>query len=457
MAHRALVALALLAALALPAQAAPRAGGTKAFPFPAQLVALPNGLRIVLVPYDSPGLVAYYTMVRVGSRNEPEPGKSGFAHFFEHMMFRGTKLHPADDFAKTVTALGLDSNAFTSNDMTVYFHAGPAKALPTIVEYEADRFQHLEYSEAQFRTEAGAILGEYAKSSSSPDLKLYETLSQTAFQKHTYRHTTIGYLDDIKAMPENFEYAQQFFNRYYRPDNVVVVVAGDFDKAGTLALLRKSYGGWKGKTKAAPIPVEPPQREARRAAVEWPTPTLSRIALMWHTPSGADLKSSAAATVLSAYLFGPTSALYQELVVERQIVDGMNGNDGGDRDPSLFGVVARVKDKARLADVETAVTAAVAELAGGKVDAARMNAVRSNLKYANILSLETAKALAVRLATSTAITGDVQYVNKLYAQVDALRPQELVAFAKKFLVEKNSTTVTLAPATSGSAKSGGAR
>src|SRR5258706_5913478 len=140
-------ALSLLLALAAapqrsgPARTAPQAGAAaKAFPFPTEVHALPNGLRVVLIPYDSPGLVAYYTTMRVGSRSEPEPGRSGYAHFFEHMMFRGTPNHPAEDYNGTVTRLGLNTNAFTSEDMTVYHLYGPSKALPTIIEYEGDRF-----------------------------------------------------------------------------------------------------------------------------------------------------------------------------------------------------------------------------------------------------------------------------------------------------------------------------
>src|SRR5207237_7678785 len=143
---------------------AARGGSAQAFPFPIESHTLPNGLRVVLVSYDSPGLVAFYTLMRVGSRNEPEKGRSGYAHFFEHMMFRGTKTHPAEEYNATVSRLGLNTNAFTTEDETVYHLYGPAKALPTIIEYEADRFQNLDYDDAAFRTEAGAILGEYLKS-----------------------------------------------------------------------------------------------------------------------------------------------------------------------------------------------------------------------------------------------------------------------------------------------------
>src|ERR1700744_3758095 len=133
------VLLAAVLAIAAPAIAKPTAASTKAFPFPTEVHTLPNGLRIVFVPYDSPGLVAYSTLMRVGSRNEPEAGRSGYAHFFEHMMFRGTPTHPAEEYHSTIAKLGLAMNAFTSEDMTVYHLYGPSQALPTVIDLEADR------------------------------------------------------------------------------------------------------------------------------------------------------------------------------------------------------------------------------------------------------------------------------------------------------------------------------
>ncbi|MGZ6123461.1 MAG: M16 family metallopeptidase, partial [Myxococcales bacterium] len=248
--------LPLLAAL-VAASATPAPDPAKAFPFPVEVHTLPNGLRVAFIAYDSPGLVAYYTLMRVGSRNEVEKGKSGFAHFFEHMMFRGTKNHSAEDYNQTVTRLGLNTNAFTSEDMTVYHLYGPARALPTIIEYEADRFQNLFYDEPAFRTEAGAILGEYVKSASNPEQKMFETMSETAFTRHTYAHTVIGYLKDIQDMPSGYQYSREFFRRYYTPDNATLFIAGDFDKAATLAQIEKAYGSWKGKLDAVRVPPEP--------------------------------------------------------------------------------------------------------------------------------------------------------------------------------------------------------
>jgi zinc protease len=443
---RALVAVSLALAVAAPAGARVTAGHaatSQPFPFPVESHTLPNGVRLVLVSYDSPGLVAYYTLMRVGSRNEPEEGRSGYAHFFEHMMFRGTKKHPAQEYSDTMSRLGLDSNAFTSEDMTVYHAFGPAKALPTIIEYEADRFMNLEYNEEQFRTEAGAILGEYAKSASDPEMKLEEKMLETAFTTHTYRHTTIGYLDDVKNMPGGFAYAHEFFKRYYTADNATVIVVGDFDKQATLAQLEKAYAPWHGKLNAAAIPVEPQQKAPRRAHIDWPMPTLARTWLAWHTPGADDVTATAVQTVLAPYLFGPTSPLYQDLVLGRQLVEAFDGEWEPHRDASLFGIMARVRKASDVAVVEQAIVRELNKLAGGVVDGARLEAVRSNLKYRRALALDTANRVAGTLAVSTAPTGDLDALNQLFARIDKLRPVELSAFARKYLKDFNRTTVTL--------------
>ena len=428
----------LLAALvAAPAEA-------KAFPFPVEMHTLPNGLRVAFVTYDSPGLVAYYTLMRVGSRNEVEKGRSGYAHFFEHMMFTGTKAHSSREYDDTMTGLGLSTNAFTDNDLTVYHLYGPSKALPTIIEYEADRFRNLDYSEAAFRTEAGAILGEYLKSASDPEQKLYEKMMETAYTTHTYRHTVIGYLEDIKNMPAGYEYSREFFRRYYTPDDAIVFVVGDFDKAGTLAMIEKAYGGWTGKVETAPIPAEPKQTQARRGQVVWDKPTLPRLWIAWHAPGADDLKLAATQNLMNAYLFGPTSPLYQSLVLGRQLVDSMDATYGDHRDPYLFGVLLRVKDAKNLKVIESTVLAEIKALAGGRVDAKRMDAVRSNLKYSNIMQLNKADSVALSLVLNTTLTGDVDFLNKEFDALASLKPGDLQTFAKKYLLDANRTTVTLA-------------
>jgi secreted Zn-dependent insulinase-like peptidase len=189
------------------------------FPFPVHRTQLENGLVVISVEYDSPGIVAYYTVVRTGSRNEVEPGLSGFAHFFEHMMFRGTPRFSEGKYNDALKGLGADSNAFTTDDWTCYHITASAAALETIVDVEADRFQNLKYSEADFQKEARAVLGEYNKSASSPLMLLDEKMQDAAYTTHTYKHTTIGFLKDIVDMPNQYQYSLKFFDRWYRPEN----------------------------------------------------------------------------------------------------------------------------------------------------------------------------------------------------------------------------------------------
>jgi zinc protease len=217
----------------------------RVFPYEVQRERLENGLTVLMIPMPSDGLVSYWSVVRTGSRDEVEPGVTGFAHFFEHMMFRGTEKRPGKVYDGIVHSMGADANAFTTDDYTAYHLSVSSQDLPTVIEIEADRFRNLKYDEPAFRTEAGAVFGEYRKGRSSAFEVLFEALQNTAFDKHTYKHTTIGFVADIEKMPEQYEYSKSFFQRFYRPENVVLTIAGDFDRAKTMATIRQFYGEWE--------------------------------------------------------------------------------------------------------------------------------------------------------------------------------------------------------------------
>ena len=432
--------LALLAALGLstPALAKPL------FPWTPKTTRLKNGLTVVRLPFKSPGMVAYYSVVRVGSRNEVEPGHTGFAHFFEHVMFKGTKAWPIGTRDALLGKLGFAENAWTSDDLTVYHVTGPSSALPQLVEVEADRFQHLEYSEETFQTEARAVLGEYHKSASNPGLKLAEALRATAFKAHPYRHTTLGFYEDIQAMPTRYAYSKEFFKRWYTPDNVVLVVVGDFDDAALLALVGKHYGGWSGTTAKVEIPKEAPQTGLRTATVDWKTPTLPRHGHYWRTPAaGAAVKNGALQQVLGGYLAGPVSPLYKSLVLEQQLVESLGESTSQRRDGHLFGIQATLKDEAHRPAVDSALAQAVAELVQGKVDEARVKAVKDNLFYGLLMGLETPDAVATTLALAVGTWGTPDAVERLQQAIRAVTGRDLVAFAKAHLREQNRTALVL--------------
>ncbi|WNG60014.1 insulinase family protein [Archangium gephyra] len=441
--------LLLLLGVALPAAAAELAA-TPFFPYPMKVDRLPNGLTVVRVPFNSPGLIAYQTVVRVGSRNEVEPGKTGFAHFFEHMMFKGTKNFPEGEREKVISTYGFDDNAFTSDDLTVYHSYGPTAGLEKLVEIEADRFRNLEYSEPSFQTEALAVLGEYHKSAAQPYLKIEEELGRTIFTKHTYGHTTIGHYADIKAMPQAYQYSRTFFERWYTPDNVILVVVGDFNDDTLMQAVRKHYGPWDRKSPTITVPTEPPQTKERSVHIDWPQSTQPRHIFAWRTPAARlDTANAAIQTVLADYLVGPTSPLYKELVLDKQLAQEIYGDFSIHRDPHLFGLVAILQAEGNRDAVRDAFNAAVRELATGKVDASRVEAIKSNTRYGLLMGMETAKSVATQLSYFAGIFGTPDALAVHYQKVSEVKPGDLITFAKKYLTAANRTQLTLTPKKAG--------
>src|SRR5687767_4560522 len=429
--------LALAAAGVAPAQ-------QKIFPFPYQQHDYPNGLRLIAVPTDFPNVVSLYIVVRVGSRNEVEPGKTGFAHFFEHMMFRGTKEFPPDKYQAVLKNAGAASNAYTSDDHTAYHITFSKPDLETMIRMEADRFQNLEYSEAAFRTEALAVLGEYNKNSASPALKMDEVLSSLAFKKHPYRHTTMGYLDDIKDMPNEYAYSRQFFDRYYRPEYTVIIVAGDIDAARTKALVDKYWGNWKRGTYKADIPQEPLQTEARSANIDWPTPTLPWVIAAFKVPAYSDTaKDMAALDVLSFLGFSESSPLYRRLVLEEQKVDMLSGGYYNHIDPYLFTVNARVKKKEDMDSVRDAVLATMAGFKDTLVSPERLDQVKKHLRYQFALSMDNSEAIASTLAHYVALNPTPETLNRLYDMYSKVTAEDIREAARKYFVESGRSLVTL--------------
>jgi len=417
----------------------------KIFPFPVHEQVLDNGLKVVVIPYDSPGIVAYFTVVRTGSRQEVEAGHSGFAHFFEHMMFRGTERFSQEAYNDVLRGMGADSNAFTTDDWTGYYIVGPAAELGTMFDLESDRFKNLEYSEDGFRTEALAVLGEYNKNASSPFLPMFERLRELAFARHTYQHTTLGFLEDVEAMPGYYDYSLAFFDRFYRPENTIVLVVGDAEPAGTFAMAKKYYGDWEKGFKPVTIPADPEPSEGKRAHIDWPNPTRPQLMMGYRVPAfDAASVDTAALDLIDQLLFSEAAPLYQELVVDKQWVDQLGGSASAHRDPYLFMITARVKSDDLVPKVEETIARHVAELQARPVDAARLERIKSHLRYGFALSLASANAVAFNAAQVLELTGEVEPLNTLYATYETIGPKDVQRVAKAYFQPQRLTTVTLA-------------
>ena len=416
----------------------------KVFPYNYTQEDLPNGLRLITVPTDYANIVAVYIVVQTGSRNEVEPGHTGFAHLFEHLMFRGTAQYSTEKYNQTLNRIGASSNASTSDDHTVYHTTFSKEDLDPVLGMEADRFQNLKYAEPEFKTESLAVLGEYNKNSASPFSKLSETMQDTAYDRHTYKHTAMGFLKDIQDMPNQYDYSLKFFDRYYRPEYTTIIVVGDVKPKAVRAIVDKYWSQWKRGSYRPDIPVEPPQEGARTAKVDWPSPTLPLVAIAYKGPAYSDTTTETVALdALANLAFSSTSDLYQRLVVQEQKADGVFANAPDNADPGLFQVAARVKDVKDVDYVRDQILATVKQFQEKPVDAARLDTVRKRLRYQLALSMDNSDTIASILSNYVALKRTPETLNALYDQYAKLTPADIQQAASKFLIEKNRTIVTL--------------
>ncbi len=431
---------------ASPAATAPVAASSIA---PAMTVdTLENGLTVVTVPMPGSGVVAFYTLVRAGARDEVEAGRSGYAHLFEHLMFRGTKTTSARDYEQRMQAMGADNNAFTTSDFTLYVPVIPKESLADLVPIEADRFQHLEVAENAYKDETGAVNGELNKGMANPGWFMDEALRELAFQKHTYGHTTIGYKRDVEAMPKNYAYSKTFFSRFYTPDNCTIWAVGDVDHKKVLELVRGSYAGWKAKRAQPKIEVEPEQKEARQKALTWKGPTTPRVTLGYKIPSAAEnMRDVAALAVTATLVFGEPGDLYQKVVVKDQKVIelGSDPDDTLNKDPGLFRVDAKLKATTSFDEVIGSVQGALDAVARGEAKAADVEAARTHMVSALTLSMQTPGTVAERLAYLMAVTGDVRGFEKYTAELRKVTAEDVARVAKAYLVPARRNVVTLSP------------
>ncbi len=433
------------ASAAAPAPAARATGGDAAIlPFRAVERTLPNGLRVIVVPTGFPDIVSVHIPIQTGSRNEIEPGKSGFAHFFEHMMFRGTKAYPTEAYQAVITRIGARQNAFTSDDLTNYHTTFAKEDLEKVLEVEADRFMNLDYPLEQFKTESRAVLGEYNKNASNPLTKFEEVQRDSAFRAHTYKHTTMGFLADIEDMPNQFEYSKVFYARWYRPEYATVIVAGDVAPEKAVALVEKYFGKWRHGSYQAKIPQEPAPAGPVYAHVPWETETLPWIGVAFHGPAfSATAKDWAAVDLLFDLQFGETSDLYRKLVVEEQLVDELSTDTGPNVDPALHTVYARLKKPGDALRVRDEILKAFARARAEKPDPRRLADEVAHARNAFVQRLDSTDSIAAAVARYAVFERSFQTINAMYRTAAALRPDDLHAAARTWFTDARLVVTTL--------------
>jgi len=427
-----------------PEKAAGTADPDPIFDMPYLVRDLDNGLRVFIVPTDYPDIVTIQIPVQTGSRNEVEPGKTGFAHFFEHMMFRGTENYPADVYADILKKAGADQNAYTSSDLTNYHITFTKDDLEKVIEIEADRFQNLAYTEDVFRTEALAVKGEYLKNFSDPFSKIYERVSDLMFSKHTYKHTTMGFIEDIEAMPDQLEYSKVFFDRWYRPEKTTVILVGDVDPEPTFELVKKYWSSWERGDYEIDVPVEPPLGGPKYEHMQWDGPTQPWFVMTFRGPAYVPTEKDMPALDLIAQIyFSESSDLYRQLVLEDQSVDQLFSWFPDRKDPGMLMIAARLTDAVHATDVRDRINQALLAARTQLVADKKVAETKSRLRYSFTSGMDSSGNIGSILASYAHFDRDIEIINQVYATYDSLTARDVRDAANKYFVDDSRVTFTL--------------
>jgi zinc protease len=379
---------------------------------------LANGLTIVLAPDPTATNVSYMTWYRVGSRDEDEPaGETGLAHLFEHLMFTQTKNHPVGEFDRAIESAGGNSNAMTYYDFTAYMNDVPPAELGVSARLEADRMVNLDLRKRQVDTERDVVVEERLSSvEDSVDGALDELMYKQAYKAHPYRWPVIGWMKDIKAVTP--EKAVAFYRRFYAPDNAVVVVAGRFDEAATLALLAEAYGAIPASAGAPRAEIKPERAPAAevRAVIERPVPA-DRVAIGFPAPALGDADRAAYEILAELLAGGPSSRLQRELVVDKALASSVHGDVAPTKDPGLYALWIQMTKGHTAEEAEARVLAAVADLAARPVAGPELAAAQARVETAFWRDVSSSHGRAERLGEFEIATGDFR---RAFARADEL-------------------------------------
>ena len=410
---------------------------------------LDNGLEVVVIPDHRAPVVTHMMWYHVGSADE-EPGKSGIAHFFEHLMFKATKTYPAGEFSRKVAEIGGQENAFTSYDYTAFYQQVAPSALEMVMTYEADRMENLILNDDVVKTERDVVLEERrSRTDSNPSALLAEEVNATLYQNHPYRMPVIGWLHEMQQL--NLKDALAFYVKYYTPNNATLVVSGDVDLATVKALAEKTYG--KVPRRAEPgkreRPQEPEQNTKRTVSLADPRVSQPSFQKMWLAPSYTSAKpgEAEALDLLSEILGGSNrSLIYQSLV----ITDGTAASagayyQGGSLDTGSFGVYGSPRGTATLTEVEAGIDAQIARIIKDGVTEYELEKARNRFLKSVIFARDSQAGMA-RIYGSTLSTGQtIQDIQEWPDRIRAVKVQDIQTVAQRYLVDSRSVTSYLMP------------
>jgi zinc protease len=395
---------------------------------------LQNGMQVVVIPDTRAPVVTHMVWYKNGSADDPE-GQSGIAHFLEHLMFKGTKKHPKGAFSNMVSELGGQENAFTSFDYTAYFQRVAKEHLETMMQFESDRMTNLLLSDDDVIPERDVVLEERRmRTDSNPSEQLSETLGATLYVNHPYGLPIIGWKHEIETLDRTA--ALSYYNRFYTPENAILVVAGDVTPEGVKTLAEKTYGKLKARGEAPKRTrkMEPPLPAARRVELADPKVEQPIFQRYWLVPSHRTATGSEAhALDVMAQILGggASSKLFRALVQEQEIASSAGSWYMGDAvDLTRFAVYAVPREGVDLRQLEKATEAVIAEL-GKQVDPRELTRAKTQLIADMIYARDSQATMARAYGATLAIGGTTEDVDQWPDRIDAVTAEDVMAAARR--------------------------
>jgi len=407
-----------------------------------QTLTLPNGLRVILSEDHSTPIVHLSVWYHVGSKNE-RVGRTGFAHLFEHMMFKGSKNVAPDSHTSIVASVGGRSNAYTTEDTTVFWQTVPAHVMPLVMWLEADRMATLRVEEGPFTREREVVKEERRmRVENQPYGRLPELINDYAYTTHPYKHPTIGSMADLEAA--SIEDVRAFHDAYYVPENATLTIVGDFDPALTVQLVTKYFGRVPKARRPVPrdIPREPQQTEERRVTIEegWPLPA---VIVAHHITYDGHPDSYPLHIVSKILSDGQSARIPRELVYKKQLAVQAYGVGNIHEDPGLFSAVAIVRPGRRPAEVEEALILELERLKNEPVTARELARAKNQFARDYIIGRESNEDKAMHLAHAAVIHSDITTADgefEIFMNVTAADVQRV---ARTYFTAENRLILTV--------------
>jgi zinc protease len=405
---------------------------------------LKNGLRVIVAEDHTAPVFAVAVNYNVGSRDERK-GRTGFAHLFEHMMFKGSANVGALEHPHLIYSNGGSMNGTTNKDRTLYFETLPANQLDLALFLEADRMRSLEITAANLENQRNAVQEERRLGvDNQPYGRTFEVRDELAYENFAYEHSVIGSMQDLGAA--TVDDVAAFFKTYYAPNNAVLSIVGDVDTKVTLEKVRKYFESIPSQPAPPPVDMtEPRQKEERRATLEDGLARLTRIDMVYKIPPSASPDYYALQVLSTVLSSGRSSRFFESIVRQKQLAPAVNAFVGESRGPGLFSIVGTVTPEKAVADLEAAIEMEIERVKAGPIEDWEIEKARNNARSQLLNTLGSVLGRAITLGEDALFHDKPDRINTRADSIAKVSASDVQRVAKEYLVKTGRTVVITVP------------